>query len=112
MKDVIEFFISLRKFFGSCMIVVCFSNKNEKSVHKVCTNGQAFGGRGRFLIDSFQMPCYNQTVKNRVFSMVFTDEVAPLWDCAAGPPLDRASGYGPEGQGFESLTACQKLFPE
>ena len=22
--------------------------------------------------------------------------------------LDRASGYGPEGQGFESLTACQK----
>ena len=22
--------------------------------------------------------------------------------------LDRASGYGPEGRGFESLTACQK----
>ena len=22
--------------------------------------------------------------------------------------LDRASGYGPEGQGFESLIACQK----
>ena len=22
--------------------------------------------------------------------------------------LDRASGYGPEGQGFESLRACQK----
>ena len=22
--------------------------------------------------------------------------------------LDRASGYGPEGQEFESLTACQK----
>ena len=29
---------------------------------------------------------------------------------AQGPlaQLDRASGYGPEGQGFESLTACQK----
>ena len=26
--------------------------------------------------------------------------------------LDRASGYGPEGRGFESLTACSKpLFP-
>ena len=25
--------------------------------------------------------------------------------------LDRASGYGPEGQGFESLTACQKSRP-
>ena len=23
--------------------------------------------------------------------------------------LDRASGYGPEGRGFESLTACQKI---
>ena len=25
--------------------------------------------------------------------------------------MDRASGYGPEGQGFESLIACQKSHP-
>ena len=28
--------------------------------------------------------------------------------CAPLAQLDRASGYGPEGRGFESLTACQK----
>ena len=33
------------------------------------------------------------------------------WNPVANAPLaqlDRASGYGPEGQEFESLTACQK----
>ena len=32
---------------------------------------------------------------------IINDRYAPL------AQLDRASGYGPEGQGFESLTACQ-----
>ena len=31
---------------------------------------------------------------------IINDRYAPL------AQLDRASGYGPEGQGFESLTAC------
>ena len=33
---------------------------------------------------------------------IINDRYAPL------AQLDRASGYGPEGQGFESLKACQK----
>ena len=38
---------------------------------------------------------YNQAVRK-------DSENAPL------AQLDRASGYGPEGQEFESLTACQR----
>ncbi len=32
--------------------------------------------------------------------------------CAPLAQLDRVSGYGPEGQGFESLTAYQRKSPE
>ena len=32
----------------------------------------------------------------------------PFRRCAIVAQLDRASGYGPEGRGFESLTAYQK----
>ena len=37
-----------------------------------------------------------------MFKLSKIDRHAPL------AQLDRASGYGPEGQGFESLKACQK----
>ena len=36
-----------------------------------------------------------------IYKLSVESQFAPL------AQLDRASGYGPEGQGFESLTACQ-----
>ena len=52
--------------------------------------------------------CYTEHVKKSGISRLSEIQEIPDMRHAPLAQLDRASGYGPEGRGFESLTAYQK----